>query len=120
MSPQRPKVVLLVEDDDAIRSLSEMILDMEGYEVHTARSGDEAERWLATRKADVLFTDVRMPGHLQGPELATRHRDMPVLVTSGEAAELHTWLEPGMRYLAKPYDRKTLLAAISEVARLAA
>ncbi|MDR6938227.1 MULTISPECIES: response regulator [unclassified Luteibacter] len=116
MSSQPLPVVLLVEDDDAIRDLSEMILDMEGYEVHSVRNGDEAEHWLATGKADVLFTDINMPGRIGGQELAIRHHDMRVLVTSGEAPEQHDWLRPGMRYLAKPYDRKTLLNAIRDLA----
>jgi len=116
MSVPHHKVVLLVEDDDSIRDLSEMILDMEGYQVHTARNADEAEKWLATGKADVLFTDIRMPGTLSGQELATRHSDMPVLVTSGEAKEQHDWVKDPMRYLAKPYDRKSLLHAIAALA----
>jgi CheY-like chemotaxis protein len=84
--------------------------------VHTARNGDEAEAWLQTGKANLLFTDVRMPGSVSGQELATRHRDMPVLVTSGEAKEQHEWVKEPMGYLAKPYDRKTLLAAVQKLA----
>ncbi|KAF1007855.1 MAG: hypothetical protein GAK28_01331 [Luteibacter sp.] len=56
-----------------------------------------------------------MPGKLTGQELALRHAHMPVLVTSGETREQHPWLTHGMRYLAKPYDRKALLAALREV-----
>jgi DNA-binding NtrC family response regulator len=115
MSHARPLAVLLVEDDEAIRELSAMILEGEGHEVHTAASGDEAEQWLANGKADVLFTDVRMPGTVTGQELATRHADMKVLVTSGEAREQHDWLAPGMEYLPKPYDRRSLLAAMERL-----
>jgi DNA-binding NtrC family response regulator len=74
--------------------------------------GDTAERWLETGTADVLFTDVRMPGRVSGEQLALRHADMYVLVTSGELREQHPWLAEGMDYLPKPYDRKTLLAAV--------
>jgi len=112
----RPLVVLLVEDDDAIREISAMILEGEGHTVHTAPNGDEAERWLANGTADVLFTDVRMPGSVSGQELATRHSDMRVLVASGEMREQHDWLLPHMEYLTKPYDRKSLLAAVERVA----
>lgn len=116
MTTEKPLFVLLVEDDPAIREISAMILEDAGITVHTVSSGDEAERWLETGKADVLFTDVRMPGTITGQELATRHSDMHVLVTSGEAKEQHGWLQSGMAYLAKPYDRKTLLAAVRDIA----
>lgn len=116
MVTERPLVVLLVEDDDAIRELTAMILEGAGHEVHTVTNGDAAEHWLETGKADLLFTDVRMPGSLSGQDLAMRHTDMQVLVTSGEMREQHPWLAKGMQYLAKPYDRKTLLAAIRSMA----
>lgn len=112
MATERPLVVLLVEDDDAIREISAMILEDAGHEVHAMPDGESAERWLATRTADVLFTDVRMPGQISGEELALRHTDMNVLVTSGETRENHAWLPEGMNYLPKPYDRKSLLAAV--------
>jgi len=118
MTTDKPLSVLLVEDDPAIREISAMILEDAGMTVHTVSSGDEAEKWLETGKSttDVLFTDVRMPGTISGQELATRHSDMHVLVTSGEAKEQHDWLLGNMAYLAKPYDRKTLLAAVRGIA----
>ncbi|URX63170.1 response regulator [Luteibacter anthropi] len=115
MTHPSPLVVLLVEDDDTIRELTAMLLEGDGHTVHTAPNADVAEAWLQTGKADVLFTDVRMPGTMTGQELALRHSDMPVLVTSGEHKDQHPWLTGGMRYLAKPYDRKTLVAALREV-----
>ena len=116
MATERPLVVLLVEDDDAIRELSAMILEDAGHEVHAVPNGDAAEQWLETGKADVLFTDVRMPGRVSGQDLALRHADMHVLVTSGEMRDQHPWLVEGMDYLSKPYDRKTLLAAVQRAA----
>ena len=94
MTTDRPLFVLLVEDDPTIRELSEMILVDAGMTVHTVSSGDAAERWFEDRKPDdllpdVLFTDVRMPGKISGQDLATRHSDMNVLVTSGESKEQH-------------------------------
>lgn len=115
MPASRPLVVLLVEDDDAIRELTAMLLEGEGHTVHTAPNGDQAEAWLAANEADLLFTDIRMPGTITGEDLAKRHADLPVLVTSGEAQEQHPWVEAPMRYLAKPYDRKSLLSAVNEL-----
>jgi DNA-binding NtrC family response regulator len=118
MTTDKPLFVLIVEDDPAIREISAMILEDAGMTVHTVSSGDEAEKWLETGKSktDVLFTDVRMPGKISGQDLATRHSDMHVLVTSGEAKEQHDWLQEKMAYLAKPYDRKSLLAAVRDIA----
>lgn len=116
MATERPLVVLLVEDDDAIRELSAMILEDAGHEVHVMPDAESAERWLETQTADVLFTDVRMPGPVTGEQLALRHADMHVLVTSGEMREQHPWLTGGMDYLPKPYDRKSLLAAVQRAA----
>jgi DNA-binding NtrC family response regulator len=116
MATKRPLVVLLVEDDDAIREITSMILEGAGHEVHAMPNGDAAEKWLETGKADVLFTDVRMPGKVTGDVLALRHTNMHVLVTSGEAREQHHWLPKDMDYLPKPYDRRTLLAALERAA----
>jgi DNA-binding response OmpR family regulator len=116
MTEKKHLFVLLVEDEPSIREITAMILEDDNMTVHTASSGDEAETWLETGKVDVLFTDINMPGKITGKELATRHSDMPVLVTSGEAQEQHGWLQEGMAYLAKPYDRRTLLAAVRGVA----
>ena len=116
MTPEKPIFVLLVEDEPSIREISAMILEDAGMTVHTVSNGDDAEKWLETGKADVLFTDVRMPGKISGQELATRHAHMHVLVTSGEAKEQHDWLQASMGYLAKPYDRKSLLAAVKGIA----
>lgn len=115
MTTDRQRVILLVEDDDSIRELTAMVLEDAGYVVHTAPNGDAADAWLKTGTADVLFTDVRMPGAITGQLLATSHADMQVLVTSGESKEQHEWLLDSMEYLAKPYDRKTLLATLQRL-----
>ena len=117
MTSPRHLVVLLVEDDNTIREITAMILEGEGHVVHTAASGEEAEHWLEKgHVADLLFTDINMPGKITGRDLALRHARMPVLVTSGETREQHAWVKAPMEYLAKPYDRKTLLAAVNRLA----
>ncbi|MEX1829805.1 response regulator [Luteibacter sp. CQ10] len=114
MATQR--TILIVEDDDAIRELTAMLLEGE-HAVHTARNGDEAAAWLDSNTPHVLFTDIRMPGKVTGQELAMRYwdSDVRVLVTSGERREDHPWLPAGMKYLAKPYDRRSLLATLREL-----
>jgi DNA-binding NtrC family response regulator len=116
MTAEKPIVVLLVEDEPSILMITAMILEDAGMQVHTARDGDEAEAWLRTGKADVLFTDINMPGTVTGRDLVTRHHDMRVLVTSGDGRDRHDWLPETTAYLTKPYDRKTLLAAVRDIA----
>ena len=103
--------VLLVEDESLIRLVTADYLRDEGFEVVEARDGDEAARLLDTLDGfDVLFTDVRMPGMLDGVEVAVRarqrHPELPVLVVSGYAARLTSRLgalQPPAVFMGKPY-----------------
>jgi DNA-binding response OmpR family regulator len=67
-----------------------------------------------------LFADINMP-RMGGVELAQRARqafpDLRILLTSGEARADNAWLASGAHYLNKPYDRRSLLAAIDAIAR---
>ena len=104
--------VLLVEDEALIRVLAAELLRDAGFDVTEAQSGDEAASMLpCTGRFDILFTDVRMPGLLDGIHLALLVRsqwpNMPVLVVSGFAERLASRLaelDPAAAYLSKPYD----------------
>ena len=92
MSAQRrtsQAVLLVVDDDTAVRSITADILTGLGYEVMQAANGDAALEFLNTRKPiDLLLTDVVMTG-MSGPELARKARVlqplMPILFMSGYA-----------------------------------
>jgi len=110
--------VLLAEDDRAVRSLLHRMLTGAGYRVLPAVSGDEALALLAAEPAGValLVTDVGMPG-MSGHELAERvrasHPGTPALLISGHLAEATPGSEERREvFLAKPFDRATLLAAV--------
>lgn len=104
--------VLLVEDESIIRLVAAEALHDEGFEVAEAWNGDEAVRLLnGPGTFDVLFTDVRMPGTLDGVDVAiharSRYPAIPVLVVSGYAAHLMTRLgvlEPVAHFMSKPYS----------------
>lgn len=114
--------VLLVEDDDDVRVLAHSILASGGYDVLAARSGDEA-LLAAERHAgavDVLLTDVVMPG-MNGRELSERlHMLRPgvsVVFMSGythDAIARRGMLEPGPRYLQKPFTSEALLRIVRD------
>ena len=111
--------VLLVEDDDEVAALVGEMLAQLGYEVTRAASAAAALGALADgRPVDVMFTDIMMPGGMNGVELARemkrRRSDIPVLLTSGYAeASLHEAEAEGIQILAKPYHIEELAAALS-------
>ncbi|WP_413043228.1 response regulator [Pseudomonas sp. YJ42] len=112
--------VLLVDDDEAVAALVGEMLQHLGFTVTLATSAAAALGALANgRKVDIVFSDVMMPGGMNGVELAreirTKHRDIPVLLTSGYAeAAKKTADEEGVYVLAKPYRLEELAQAIKD------
>ena len=113
--------VLVVEDDDLVREHVTEQLRSLNYQVVVATDGVEALALLAegARCFDLLFTDVVMPGGVNGRQLASAARricpEMPVLFTSGYAQAGLTsngTLEPGVHLLSKPYRRVELAVAV--------
>lgn len=115
--------VLLVEDEGLIRLMTSQALQDEGFEVVEAWNGDEAARLLDSSDGfDVLFTDVQMPGTLDGLDVAMHARrrrpGIPVLVVSGYAPHLIRRLgalEPSAVFIGKPYDLDELMATIKRL-----
>ncbi|MGJ5199468.1 response regulator [Bradyrhizobium sp. HKCCYLRH1030] len=113
--------VLLVEDDDEVAALVGEMLRQLGYEVTRASSAAAALGALADGRAvDLVFSDVMMPGGMNGVELAReiqkRRGDMPILLTSGySGAAVHAAKEAGVRILSKPYRIDELATALDAV-----
>ena len=110
------EVVLLVEDEPAVRELSGHLLESLGYEVLAAGSAAEALRLAAANSGRIalLMTDVVMPV-MNGRDLAQAlGRDLPglkVLFVSGYAADMlpgEGRLAPGVHFLAKPFALRDL------------
>jgi PAS domain S-box-containing protein len=114
--------ILLVEDDELVRQYAATQLAMLGYRVLRAANGVEALEILGSdAPIDLLFTDVVMPGGVDGPELARRAQALRpalrVLYTSGytqNAIVHHGRLDPGVRLLSKPYQRSALARCVRE------
>jgi signal transduction histidine kinase len=119
----RGETVLVVEDEAAVREHSVASLRELGYRVLVAEEGKTALRLLERQpQVDVLFTDVGLPGGMNGPQLAEaarlRRPDLKVVYTTGYArnATVHGGLlEPGTRLLPKPFSYVELATKIRAV-----
>ncbi|HTJ02024.1 MAG TPA: ATP-binding protein [Methylovirgula sp.] len=124
--PQSAGLVLLVEDDDEVAKLASEMLGQLGYEVVRVASATAALGALANGRAiDLVFSDVMMPGGMNGVELAReiRHRriELPVLLTSGYAEAVALEAEAaGIHILPKPYRLDELSAALGKLRLMAA
>ena len=111
--------VLLVEDDDEVAALASEMLGRLGYEVTRAATAAAALGALANgRPVDIVFSDIMMPGGMNGVELAReihrRRAELPVLLTSGYAeAAAREANSAGIRILSKPYRIDELSAALN-------
>jgi two-component system NtrC family sensor kinase len=116
--PRGGETVLLVEDNLEVQEIVGMLLEQLGYGVRSVQSADGALQLLASGEAvDLVFSDIIMPGQLDGMALARQvkkeYPDVAVLLTSGYAKALDT-LEAGLPLLRKPYQLQTLARAIRE------
>ena len=128
LAPGRGQLILVVEDDPVLRRFVLGLIDRLGYRAIEAETG-EAGLDLLRQTPDValVFSDLVMPGHMSGKDLA-RHAaaefpHVPVLLTSGyaEGAILQDGrLEAGVHFLAKPYQLRDLGAKLAEVLALSA
>lgn len=124
MTPE-PKRVLVAEDNAALARVIAVTLRREGFEVVSARNGDEAWRLTQGGAFDLIVTDQQMP-LMTGLELCERlrespaHRDTPVILLTAKGLELE---REGVRdrygvaeLLLKPFSPAALAALATEVA----
>jgi two-component system, response regulator PdtaR len=108
--------VLVVEDETLVLLTICEALRSEGYEVLTARNADEAIQILETRNdINTVFTDVEMPGSMDGLRLAAAVRDrwppINIVVTSGKGRPRDTQMPTNTQFVDKPYQTADVLAA---------
>jgi len=114
--------ILIVDDDERIRSLLQKFLVRHGFFVSTARDAAHARRVLAGLDFDLIVMDVMMPGE-DGVSLTRDLRKtsrVPILLLTakGETDDRITGLEAGADdYLAKPFEPKELLLRLNAILR---
>ncbi len=123
LDPGGGETVLLVEDEDAIRTVATRILERNGFVVIGAADGQEALALAADHHFDLLLTDVVMP-HMSGRDLADRiaedHPGRPTLFMSGYSQGVlgsQRGLDDGVSLLQKPFSERSLVEAIHALLR---
>jgi two-component system, response regulator PdtaR len=116
----QPTAVLVVEDEPLIRINLAATIENAGFKVYEASDADEAVALLAEyADISVLFTDIEMPGAMNGVQLAHyahSYRPIRSIVTSGRQKIAATDLPRGAIFLAKPYRPSDVLEKLKEVA----
>lgn len=128
------KRILVIDDEKDIRTALKQMLELEGYEVDLAANGKDGLAKLEKHGADLVITDIIMPG-IDGVETVGRIKksrpDLPVIVISGGGNVAPASYEPGAistsaflasaqqagaeRTLTKPFERREILGVIKEL-----
>jgi DNA-binding response OmpR family regulator len=113
--------ILIVDDDDSVRSLLRMTLPEDEYEIDEATDGEQALARLDERVPELVLLDWKMPGRhgsLVLDELKRRHPKLPVIVLTAEIAEHHRSLAEALKvdvFLTKPFSPLELLETIERL-----
>lgn len=114
-----PPVVLVVEDEPLLRLCAVDLIESAGFEAVEARDADEAIEILSARRdIRIVFTDIDMPGSMDGLKLAAAIRDrwppIELIVTSGMIDPPPGAIPARGKFFAKPYCDVSLIDALRE------
>jgi len=118
------KRILVVDDEEQIRSMLTQMLEHEGFEVDTAENGEEGMNLITRNAYDLIITDMIMPikdGLKLIMELVRDYPDQRILAISGGGAikaerylTMAGYLGDDIVTLEKPFKRETLLALVND------
>ena len=120
MGPSEPHaklVVLVVEDEPLLRLVAVEMVEDGGFDALEANGSTAAIRILEVRlDIRLVFTDIDMPGGINGLELAAIVRDrwppIAIIITSGKSAPMVRDMPKGTPFFAKPYRPEEVMAAM--------
>lgn len=110
--------ILLVEDEDLIRLILSEAMTDSGFEVVEAATGEAAMARLRRGESfDLLLTDIQLPGHLDGLDIARAARScmplMPIIFTTGQPDRMDPWMAGSIdTFIPKPYRPSEICAAV--------
>ncbi|MDX1634439.1 MAG: sigma-54 dependent transcriptional regulator [Marinobacter sp.] len=114
--------ILIVEDEEIIRSALRKLLQHADYDVSDAGSVDDAEQKYDLQQFDLIISDLRLPGP-PGTELINRAPRTPVLIMTSYASlrsAVDSMKMGAVEYIAKPFDHDEMLAAVETILRQSA
>ena len=121
--PQGRGRILVVEDDPDIAELAVNLLEDAGYQARRVTTAQSAIAELESSQVDAVFSDVMLPGGMNGAELAHFIRatfpGVGILLATGYAEAATNRLARDFPLIAKPYDESALVGAMADVMRRA-
>ncbi len=121
MSSETNPLILIVDDEESIRSVCRRVLAPHGYVVETAANADEALGVLKEKSIDLVVTDLAMPGSMNGAKLLDHiHSHWPktavMMMTAFPNLEsaVGTLRGGAVDYLVKPFNREQLVEAVAQ------
>jgi DNA-binding NtrC family response regulator len=112
--------VLLVDDHPDVLEVTACMLEDAGYDVICASGPQQAQELASQRNIDVVVSDLNLSQGVSGVEMGLAMRrsglDCPMLLVSGGARPERAVMQDWMSYLAKPFDRQSLLQKLDELA----
>ncbi len=116
--------ILIIDDEAMIRDLLKELLEREGYETITASGGNDGIEIYRKKPADLIITDLIMPGKEGIETIMELRRDFPdvkiIAMSGGGKIDSETYLKiaktiGAIETIAKPFDRKDLLKTIRKL-----
>lgn len=111
-----PRRILIVDDENTIRTTLRIIFEGAGYEVLTAGTPAEAWRLFRSQRLDMVLLDYRLPdnGETVGPEMSRMNPQVPIVVLSGDP-EAGSAISFAAALIAKPIQPEQLLKQVARV-----
>lgn len=119
----RPKQVLIVDDEPNIVISLEFLMQQAGYDVHVARTGEEAIEMISRLEPDLILLDIMLPG-IDGFEICQWVREHPewdrikiiMLTAKGRDVDIAKGFALGANaYITKPFSTRDLMAEVRRV-----
>jgi len=120
-TPLKNRAVLVVEDEPLLRMMAIDLVEDAGFDAVESADADQAVTILETRKdIRIVFTDIDMPGSMDGMKLAAAVRDrwppIDIIIVSGHVSLSEADLPDRSVFFSKPYDWQKVVATLHRMA----